>query len=52
MFKVGELKMIEKVRTSLVYDRLKVVRYADRKAWKEGLHYEGDNIAETESEAK
>ena len=49
--KTGALETIQKGK-NLVHERLKLLRSADRDGWKVALYYEGDNIAENESEAK
>ena len=43
--------MIKKGKT-IIHDRMKVIRYADRDGWKAALHFVGDDIAETAEEAK
>ena len=49
--KKGAVDFIEKGK-KLTRDRMKVIRYADRDGWQAALHFVGDNIADTEAEAK
>ena len=49
--KTGALSFIEKGK-KLTHDRLKLLRFADRDGWTAALNYLGDQIAETEAEAK
>ena len=49
--KTGALNFIEKGK-QLTHDRLKLLRFADRDGWTAALNYLGDQVAETEAEAK
>ena len=49
--KKATLEYIEKGK-KLSRERMKIIRYADRDGWQAALHFVGDNIAETEAEAK
>ena len=49
--KQGGMAYIDKGK-SLTYERMKVIKFADREGWSVGLRYLGDNIADTEAEAK
>ena len=49
--KSGAMDMISKGK-KIVHDRLKLIRFADRDGWQAALHYVGDDIADTEEEAK
>ena len=51
VFKTGASDMIKKSK-ALIHERIKLIRYADREGWKAALHFEGDDIAESEAEAK
>ena len=49
--KDGALSFIQKGK-ELTHERIKVIRFADRDGWSAALRYLGDDIAETEAEAK
>ena len=49
--KTGALNFIEKGK-QLTHDRIKLIRFADRDGWTAALNFLGDQIAETEAEAK
>ena len=49
--KTGALSFIAKGK-KITHERLKVIRFADRDGWAAALNYLGDDIAETEAEAK
>ena len=51
VFKQGAIDMMKKGK-SLIHERIKLIKYADREGWKAALYYEGDKIAETEAEEK
>ena len=51
LLKEGAIKLMEEGK-EILEKRLQLIRYADKEGWLAALHYEGDDIAENEAEAK
>ena len=50
-FKKGAVDLIQKGKKKLG-DRLKIIKFADRDGWHAALLYEGDNLAEDDSDTR
>ena len=45
------LNLMEKGK-NMLYERMKLIRYADKETWRAALLFEGDDIADNETEEK
>ena len=50
-FHQGAIDMMNKGK-QILHERIKMIKFADKESWQAALHFEGNDIAETEAEAK